>query len=279
MRAPATFEGTATVRDYKGGMAALVKRLDPQRWSSAFPYIWTDCYFTKPTYFVEPTAAGANDGDVRKGEPKPNGDKGDDAVSPPPLQEAPPPRSLDPARLNEPSNQMNQGARAGAHAQGQDPISPPPEGTNLFYEEALFGDYQYRNILKVTFTTYPGGDPQDEPSGKRRAPAAKKAGRKPGKGDRASYEYSQHACLNAARDPLRVDGGIDVDSGFAAVEALDGTETRIKVTINKQVRFTKPALLVDELNDLAHVFVPLSLDSWLHTLIFTDEEEQDAQGA
>jgi hypothetical protein len=41
------------------------------------------------------------------------------------------------------------------------------------------------------------------------------------------------------------------------------------------VRFTKPARLVDELNDLAHVFVPLSLDSWLHTLIFTDEENEN----
>jgi hypothetical protein len=252
MRAPASFEGTAIVHKYPGGVAALAERLDPQRWPAAFPYIWTACYFTKPTYFVQPISPSSEKGGVKK-KVKVKGN-GDDAVSPagPPPTGQPPPRSEDPPDPNSPPRRLEQGAKARGRASPRRAMLPPPTGTNLFYEEALFGDYQYRNILKVTFT---------KNTGLKKKPHS------------ASYEYSQHACLNAARDPLRVDGGIDVDCGLADVLSLD--DSQIRVTINKQVRFTKPALLVDELNDLAHVFVPLSLDSWLHTLIFTDEENDN----
>ena len=249
MRPAASFEGTVIVHEYPGGIAALAERLDPQRWPVGFPYIWTACYFTKPTYFVQPTEPGSGKAGVKK-KVSIKGNS-DDAVSPT-GSGTPPARSRNPPDPNNPSGRLEQALNPAGRLSSRTAKSPPPTGTNLFYEEALFGDYQYRNILKVTFTK----DQVKNPTF-------------------ASYAYSQHACLDTARDPLKVNGGIDIDGGLAKVEKVGGGSA-IRVTINKQVRFTGPAFLVDELNDLAHVFVPLSLDSYLHSLIFDDEENENA---
>jgi hypothetical protein len=226
MKPPASYAGTAVV---PGKVAAMAARLDPQRWSRAFPDIWKKSYYAQDIYFVQPPKR-------RKGRQRrpakalgvlsSYGALQSRAAVPPPLR-----ATLQTAR---------QAVRAPGVPPAPKPSLRPPRGTNPFYEDVFFGGYRYRNLLHVTYRSGANG---------------------------ASYQYSQHGCLNIQRDPTDIDGGIDVDCGSAVVKAKG--KSKIEVTLIKKVRLTEPGNLSSDLNDLAHLFIPLSLDSWLHNLIFT----------
>jgi hypothetical protein len=224
MRAPASYAGTVVV---PGTVAAMAKRLDPQRWFLAFPSIWTQSYYAKDIYFVQPPTQG-------KGGPRRRAKAL--GTSPSSGGSTPQSRGLAPPPLS--GNTMTVRPPSVSPAAVQ--LPPPPTGTNPFYEDVFFGGYRYRNLLHVTYES---------------------------RTNEASYQYSQHGCLALTRDPSDVDGGIDVDCGSAVVKAKG--KSKVEVTLIKKVRFTEPANLTSDLNDVAHVFVPLSLDSWLHNLIFT----------
>ena len=130
---------------------------------------------------------------------------------------------------------------AGAGPGGNVQLLPAPLGQNRFFEDVIVGGYRYRNVLDVTHRQQNGFE---------------------------SFEYGQYACLNA-RSALGVDeGGLDVDFGRATVSRTPGRPGMVDVTIQKQVRFTQPEVLDDELTNLTDVFIQLSLDSWLHNLVF-----------
>jgi hypothetical protein len=115
----------------------------------------------------------------------------------------------------------------------------------LFFEDVAFSLQKYRNVLAITV------DPSSNES--------------------LGYGYNEHQCLTTAEvsDPEdTVLGGVDVDSGFARAKITATGEVRI--SIEKSVRFTQPAELAPDLNALAHVLVPLVLDTWLHTIYFKD---------
>jgi hypothetical protein len=237
VKTPASYEGTAVIY---GDVAKFAIRLNPERWRTAFPSIWTESYFTDPEYFV-PLVAGKVGAVGMKRQP---GKPPRRSSKPKPMAKAPIPKTVSMVTKN------------GA----EEPLLPPSAWDGFLYEEALFGGYSYRNILRVSYRSKTKGG----------APTA------------ASYEYSQHACLNTTRDPLEIDGGLDVDWGIASVSLKKGSpvkgKQRVEVKVGKKVRFTKPATLVDEMNDLGHLFVPLSLDSWLHDLIFKSPEEEKNDG-
>jgi hypothetical protein len=252
---PASYSGVATI---PGDFDAMVARLDPQRWHDAFPYIWTESIVTEPDYFVAPptlTAAVPSPGSG--GSSSPTVGAGAQAPGFPRLRSAPPQDLSHPgaARPEAPASQgpVTQGPVTLVASPPSDKLRPIRDGRSTFYEEALFGGYSFRNILKVGFT---------------------KSIRE-NLGGTAEYTYDQRACLDVSRDGLDVQGGIDVDSGRAAVR--DNGDGTITVEVTKAIRFTKPALFVQELNDLAHVFLPMSLDSWIHGLIFSSPEEQPKQ--
>ena len=242
--APANYGGTARVR---GKFADMVARLDPQRWHDAFPYIWSESFRTEPDYFVMPPSENAAAAAPESSGPRVGARPGEArrpliVRSRLPLDEthAPPQGNHSPASTGNGSP----GPVSLLAPQPSDNLPALPPGPSTLYEEALFGGYVYRNVLNVSFTTPKVDGCQT-----------------------ATYEYSQRACLETTRDPLDVQGGIDVDSGVATVVEID--EETVQVNVNKQVRFTKPAFFVQEMNDLAHVYVPLSLDSWIHGLIFS----------
>jgi hypothetical protein len=119
-----------------------------------------------------------------------------------------------------------------------------PPGAGLFFEEVRFGGFTYRNVLA---TTYVDNSATADPN--------------------ISFAYGQYLCLTT-QSPTGVpeDGGIDVDNGI--IECVRLNATQVRVTISKAVRFTGPADLVTEVNALAQVLVPLTLDIWLHSLMF-----------
>jgi hypothetical protein len=249
--APASYRGTATVR---GNFADLVARLDPQRWHDAFPYIWTDSFRTDPDYFVKPPRQEG----APPVAPGPSSPGAQTSVRPGGVRPLLRARASRPNDLSQPKTSDPRAPTENDSADRKTLVAPRPSnnppplprGSSTLYEEALFGGYSYRNVLNVSFTP-PASDQNPRT---------------------ATYKYSQRACLETSRDPLDIQGGIDVDSGEASVVEIN--DETVKVDVNKQVRFTKPALFVEEMNDLAHVYVPLSLDSWIHGLIFSSVEAE-----
>ncbi len=107
------------------------------------------------------------------------------------------------------------------------------------YEEAMFGGFLYRNVLQTSLVKAP---------------------------NQIALTYAQVECLEtrANRD---YDGGIDIDFGQGSATQI-GTTNEVKVEVSKTVRFTQPGPVVNDVNLLAHVMVPLSFDFWLHCGLF-----------
>jgi hypothetical protein len=112
----------------------------------------------------------------------------------------------------------------------------------LFFEDVIFGGFRYRNILWTSYTD------------------ASQVTTNP----YIHFEYEQYECLNTKSVDLD-DGGVDVDNGSSNCVAAG---SQVALTFTKTVRFTQPDYAVDEVNMLAEVLVPLTLDIWLHTALF-----------
>jgi len=115
-----------------------------------------------------------------------------------------------------------------------------------FFENVMVAGIRYRNVLQTSFTDNSKANPAF-----------------------VRFEYNQHECLNTKGSRLE-DGGIDVDNGFSECveDPKPGSPNNLRIRISKTVRFTRPGRFVKEMNDLAHVLVPLTLDAWLHNLVF-----------
>ncbi|HVR63796.1 MAG TPA: hypothetical protein VMU50_17965 [Polyangia bacterium] len=117
----------------------------------------------------------------------------------------------------------------------------------LFYEDVHVLGYDYRNLLLSSFSRKPEGAPDEELTS-------------------IEFEYREVDCLNHESKIFGIrDGGIDVDRGGAICRAVD---KGVHVEFSKTVRFTEPAFAQSELAALSKVLVPLTLDSWLHLLVF-----------
>ena len=136
-----------------------------------------------------------------------------------------------------------------------------PWGTEerLFFEEAFFIGYTFRNILKTTFVNdsdfddanYDASDPDPKP--------------------KIRFDYWQYDCLTTKDDNGRVFvGGVDVDHGTSECFPDTANPGQVKIHISKTVRFTKPELFADELNFAEGILLPLAFDVWLHGLLFPD---------
>jgi len=137
----------------------------------------------------------------------------------------------------------------------------PPWGSEerLFFEEAFFIGYTFRNILKTTFVNdsdfddanYDASDPDPKP--------------------KIRFDYWQYDCLTTKDDNGRVFvGGVDVDHGTSECFPDTANPGQVKIHISKTVRFTKPELFADELNFAEGILLPLAFDVWLHGLLFPD---------
>jgi hypothetical protein len=124
------------------------------------------------------------------------------------------------------------------------PGTGPSWEDQMFFEDVIFGGFRYRNILWTSYTDQSGA--ASEPY--------------------IDFKYEQYECLNTKSVALD-DGGVDVDNGGSHCEAA-GIPGQVKLTISKTVRFTQPDYAIDEVNALAEVLVPLSLDIWLHSVMF-----------
>jgi hypothetical protein len=120
-------------------------------------------------------------------------------------------------------------------------LQPAPVGPSPFFEDVVVGGYRYRNVLDVDHQQGNGFE---------------------------GFQYGQYACLNTRSAVGLDEGGLDLDFGRATVARNPNRPGLVDVTIQKQVRFTEPADLDDELTDLTEVFLQLSLDAWLHNLVF-----------
>jgi hypothetical protein len=231
MNTPASYRGTARIPSIS--VRALAKRLDPQRWAVLFPYIWSESYFadeTRLSNFVRPTKAPSRSKKTAASKAAAKKSLAKTVAA----KRGPRaiPRSEDPPRMGA----TTAGPPGG---NGNGPILlKPPKGDQHFFEDVLFGGFRYRNVLKVNYSVTR---------------------------ELASFKYEQFACLTTKQD-THIDGGIDVDSGEVTVSSNKGGVT---VTISKHARFTQPADLKSDLSDAAHVFVPMTLDSLLHSLVFS----------
>jgi hypothetical protein len=134
------------------------------------------------------------------------------------------------------------------------PLAPPSVGLGpgtgpswkdqMFFEGVIFGGFRYRNILWTSYTDESGSTTT-----------------KP----HIDFTYEQYECLNTKSVEVD-DGGVDVDNGGSHCE--DALPGQVALTFRKTVRFTQPDYAVDEVNMLAEVLVPLTLDIWLHTALF-----------
>lgn len=120
-----------------------------------------------------------------------------------------------------------------------------PPGPGLFFEDVLFGGFRYRNVLKTSYADLSGANP----------PSIK-------------FHYEQYECLSTTSLALD-DGGVDVDNGRSScVPDPSNPTTQVQLDVSKTVRFTQPEYCLEEVNALAEVLVPLSLDIWLQTVLF-----------
>jgi hypothetical protein len=239
MRAPAHYGGTVTV---PGKFHEIADKIDPQQWCIMFPSIWNQSYYANDklgTYFLEPAPQPAK----KKAKKATKAAKGAVGLKPS-TGVKPISRAKDPVRLGR-VGLPNPGNPNPTPEPNHEILVPPPSGTNQFFEDVIFGGFQYRNLLKVKYAE------------------TLRKGTRIG----VSYKYGQIGCLTTKALPNAQNGGIDVDSGTASV--TDNGNSTVTVTITKQVRFTQPVELEPDMNDLAHVFVPVSLDAWLHNLVFT----------
>lgn len=127
---------------------------------------------------------------------------------------------------------------------GVSPVVVQSWDKQLFFEDVLFGGYEYRNILLTSFNDASGAavDPLID------------------------FQYQQYECLNTASVDLD-DGGVDVDNGGSHCQAVPGHPEQVQIEFSKTVRFTQPDYAVEEVNALAAVLVPLALDMWLYTAL------------
>src|ERR1700758_3735949 len=122
----------------------------------------------------------------------------------------------------------------------------------FFFEDVTTLGFRYRNILVTQFVNQGFvGNPHPFPP---RGPPPD-----------IRFDYLQYECLNTGAAAGDEEGGIDTDNGFTECRALNGG---VEVTISKNVRFTHPSALEPEINAIAHILVPLILDTWLHNMTF-----------
>ena len=139
-------------------------------------------------------------------------------------------------------------SRATAPAPTPAADSWPTWTDEVFYEDVHVLGHDYRNALNSSFARHyaPGGGLKS-----------------------FEFSYGEIDCLNNESNFFNGDGGIDVDNGRALCRAAkDGKTDGVYIEFSKTVRFTEPRFAEAELASLAEVLVPLTLDSWLHLLVF-----------
>jgi len=82
------------------------------------------------------------------------------------------------------------------------------------------------------------------------------------------FRYSEVDCRTTDTLLNTVDGGIDIDNGFALVVPAEGMPGFVTVTVTKEVRFTEPSPFVDNEPLFFEAVVKLSMDALLQSLIF-----------
>jgi hypothetical protein len=202
---------------FSGQVSDFTGVLDPQNWSQNAQEIWLQSYVV-----VAPVNIGVN--------VAPGGQAVLSQLPPDNRRADPPPLPNPPVRLP---------------AWGL-----PNEG--LFFEEAMFGEFTYRNLLLTSYADDSAGNP---PS--------------------IQFDYREYDCLTTEFATGPAFGGVDVDNGFSeCVPVPDPAHPgqfipgMVKISFAKTVRFTQPADLAPEINALATILLPLAFDMWLQNLMF-----------